>query len=150
MGWLLGDWKFGTTRKPQLTPGGRSFSNSKDHSRSLIQRPLPLLACASLQVKTSGAGAFASPKFTALSLNLATTCRTRATSFCGDTLTSCSAYACRAKLEINTATARLKFFTTMLLFLKVRLNRKNAASRTGKLLIVDISYAVDIPGNCNE
>ena len=43
--------------KVQLIPGGRSFSKSNTHSFSLVQRPVPLVACASLHDKASGAGA---------------------------------------------------------------------------------------------
>src|SRR5688572_29063396 len=96
MAWLLGDWKVDTTCSEQRTPGGRSFSKSNTHWRSLSQRPVPLVACASLQDRLSGAGAFGSPKLTALSSNLATTWRTREISPCGETLVICSAWACRA------------------------------------------------------
>ena len=76
----LGDLKPLLTCTAQRTPGGRSFSNSNAHSRSLIQRPLPRVACASLQLSVTGAAAWASPKVTALSLNFTTSCRTWATS----------------------------------------------------------------------
>jgi hypothetical protein len=77
----------------QRTPGGRSRSKSYTHSRSLVQRPVPLLTCASLQRSSSGAGALGSPKvMTALS-NLATTWRTRATSPCGENWVICKAWA---------------------------------------------------------
>ena len=89
----LGDLKPGRTATEQRTPGGRSLRNSKAHSRSLIQRPLPSVAWASLQLSVSGAGALGSPKLTAASSNLATSCRTRATSPCGDRLVTVSACA---------------------------------------------------------
>ena len=44
MAWSLGERKVVMPCSVQLTPGGRSFSNSNAHWRSLIQRPLPWLA----------------------------------------------------------------------------------------------------------
>lgn len=49
-----------------------SALKSNTHSRSLVQRPWPWLACASSQLRVSGAGALGSPKFTAAPSNLAT------------------------------------------------------------------------------
>ena len=95
-GWPEGTVKPGTRLTVQRTPGGRSFSKSKTHCFSFTQRPLPLAACASLQLTDSGAAAPASPKRTAASSNLATTCRTRATSPCGTRLLTCT--ACAAEL----------------------------------------------------
>src|SRR3990167_1694331 len=77
----------------QRTPGGRSFSKSNTHSRSLVQRPAPLLAWASLQLRLSGAGALGSPNWTAALSNFATTWRTRATSPWGERLVICKACA---------------------------------------------------------
>lgn len=102
----LGDLKPLFTCTVQFTPGGRSFSNSKAHSRSLVQRPLPRVAWASLQLSDTGAGALASPKLTALSLNLTTTWRTRATSPWGETLVICSADAGRAMASHAVAAKR--------------------------------------------
>jgi hypothetical protein len=76
----LGDLKSARGCSVQRTPGGRSWANWKAHSRSLIQRPLPAVAWASLQLRLKGAGAFGSPKLTAEASNFATTWRTCATS----------------------------------------------------------------------
>ena len=85
------------TCKVQFTPGVKSFSNSNTDSRSLIQRPLPLVAWALLQLKVRGAAALRSPKFTALVSNLTTTCLNWTTSRRGVRLVICSASACSGK-----------------------------------------------------
>jgi hypothetical protein len=46
------------------------LAKSKTHSRSLVQRPVPWVAAASLQLRLRGAGALGSPKRTAAASNL--------------------------------------------------------------------------------
>ena len=108
----------------QLMPGGRSASNSKTHSRSLVQRPLPLVAWGLLQLSARGAGALGSPKLTALSSNLTTTRRACATSPWGDRLVICSACACRLRAASKVVAIFILCVVTV-----IRLPFKESSSR---------------------
>jgi hypothetical protein len=101
------DLKPATRVTVQRTPGGRSFSKSQTHCFSPVQRPVPLPACASLQLTASGAGALGSPKLMAAWSNFATTWRIRATSPCGTRLAICSACAPTA-LRLSAMAAKVR------------------------------------------
>lgn len=93
----------------QRTPGGSSAAKSNTHRFAPVQRGVPLPACASSRRTVKGAGARGSPKSTAGSSNVATTCRTRATSPRGERSTSCSAWA-RGPASASSATVTTAMF----------------------------------------